>query len=424
MKKKILSLFTVCVALGAHAGGFKTALQGQKQIGMASCGTGLALDASSVYFNPGALAYSPNQIVFGVTGLMPRTQFLDASTQTVTNAVAKTFTPFALYGSYGINKKLVAGLGVYTPFGSGIAYPAGWTGAYALTEITLQSIFIKPTLSYKVSNEFSIGAGVAFATGSVNLEKDVPVQGQLYPNVGHAKLNGSAAGTTFDVGAYYAKNKLSAGLVYRHIMNMKVAEGKNTFTNIPAAAATSFPDGTFTSSLPLPGEISFGLGYKATNKLLLAFDVNYTLWNSYDSLKFDFATNTSKLADVADPRLYENAAAIRLGAQYTVNNKLAVRGGVFYDMTPVKDGYVTPESPDNNRVGASVGASYRVGRNVTIDASLMYQDVPARLQQNLVTGLNGTFATKVLAPGIGISYNFKNPKPKPVVTPPVAPSNN
>jgi long-chain fatty acid transport protein len=424
MKKQLLSFLAVSVAFGAQAGGFKTALQGQKQIGMANCGTGIALDASSIYFNPGALVFSPNQIVFGVTGLLPRTQFLDFSTQTLTNADARTFTPFALYGSYGITKKLVAGVGVYTPFGSGISYPTGWTGAYALTDITLQAIFIKPTISYKISNEFSIGAGVAFTTGSVNLEKDVPLQGQTSANVGHIKLNGAAGGTSFDIGAYYKKDKLSAGLVYRNKTNMKVANGKNTFTNIPVAASASFVDGSFTSTLPLPGEISFGLGYLATKSLLVAFDLNYTLWSSYDSLKFDFANNTSKFADVADPREYKNAAAFRLGAQYVMSPKLTVRGGAFYDMTPTKDGYVTPESPDNNRTGLSAGASYKVNHAVTIDASLMYQNVPSRLQQNLTTGLNGTFTTKVIAPGIGITYNFKAVKPKPAVTPSTTPSNN
>jgi long-chain fatty acid transport protein len=417
MNKKLLSILCVCIATNAIAGGFKTALQGQKQIGMASCGTALALDASTVYFNPGALVYTPNQITFGITALMPRTQFLDASTQNLSRSDAKTFTPFGLYGSYGITKKLVAGVGVYTPFGSGIKYGNDWTGRYALTEITLQSIFIKPTISYKVTDEFSIGAGVAFVTGSVNLEKDVPVQGQTLPDVGHIQLNGAAGGTTFDIGAYYTKNKFSAGLVYRHITQMKVAKGTNTFTNIPLAASASFVNGNFTTQLPLPGEISVGLGYKATKNLTLAFDINYTLWSSYDSLRFDFGTNTAKFSDVADARLYKNAAAIRAGAQYILNKKTTVRGGIFYDQTPVQDGYVTPESPDNSRTGLAVGASYAINNRVTLDASLMYQNVPGRLQNNLSTNLNGTFATKVLAPGIGISYNFAKPKPVVPVKP-------
>jgi long-chain fatty acid transport protein len=414
MNKKLLSIGALCIALGAQAGGFKTALQATKQIGMASCGTGLALDASSIYFNPGALAYSPNQLVVGFTGLMPRTQFLDASTQTHTNTVAKTFTPFNIFASYGITKKLVAGVGVYTPFGSGVEYPTGWTGRYALTEISLTNIFIKPTLSYKITNELSVGAGFIASIGNVNLEKDIPVQQIGSAEVGHAKLNGGAMGYGFDAGVYYTKDKWSGGITYRSKVTMNVDKGTNTFTNIPVAAQASFPDGTFTSALPLPGEVSFGIGYKATKKLLLAFDVNYTMWSAYDSLRFDFATNTASLPDVQDARIYEDAATFRVGAQYMINKKVTVRGGALYDATPVSDGYVTPESPDANRYGFAFGASYVVNNKISIDAGFMYQNVNSRLQTNVITGLSGTFTSKVIAPSIGVVYNFKAAKPKPV----------
>jgi len=91
MKRKLLSLAAITISVSAFAGGFKIGLQGQKQIGMASCGTGLALDASSIYFNAGALAFTQNQITIGGTGLMPRTQYKDDATQIVTNAIVKTY---------------------------------------------------------------------------------------------------------------------------------------------------------------------------------------------------------------------------------------------------------------------------------------------------------------------------------------------
>ncbi len=406
MKKILVSMVFATACLQSMAGGFKIALQGQKQIGMAGCGTGLALDASSVYFNPGAMVHTQNQITGGVNALVPRGQFLDASTQVVTNGVNQTFTPLELYATYGINKKLTAGLGIYTPFGSGVKYPTDWTGRYILTDISLQAIFIQPTLSYAINKEFSVGAGFIYATGHVNLEKDLPVQGQAFTNPGHLKLNGAGAGMGFNAGVYYAKNKLSAGLVYRSSLGMKVAKGDNIFTNIPTAAAASFPTGKFSSTLQLPGEVDLGFGYKVTKQLTLALDINYTMWSVYDSLKFDFATNTDKLKDEASARLFNNSAAIRVGANYVANNKLAVRGGLFYDMTPISDDYVGPELPDNNKTGICLGASYAVNNKLTVDASLLYENVGKRSTTNIANNLSGTYQTKVIAPGIGISYRF------------------
>jgi long-chain fatty acid transport protein len=406
MKKIVVSMAFAAICLQGMAGGFKIALQGQKQIGMAGCGTGLALDASSVYFNPGAIVHTQNQITGGVSFLVPRGQFIDMSTQTITNAVNQTFTPLELYGTYGINKKLTAGLGIYTPFGSGVKYPSNWTGRYILTDISLQAIFIQPTISYAINKQLSVGAGFIYATGHVNLEKDLPLQGQTFTNPGHLQLKGAAGGTGFNAGVYFAEDNFSAGLVYRSSLGMKVTKGTNTFTNIPAAAAASFPTGTFTSTLKLPGELDFGMGYKLTKKLQVALDINYTMWKVYDSLKFDFATNTDKLKDEASARLYNNSFAVRIGANYAVNTQLAMRGGMFYDMTPIDDAYVGPELPDNNKTGLCLGASYAVNNKLTIDASLLYENVAKRTTTNTASNLSGTYQTKVIAPGIGVSYRF------------------
>ncbi len=412
MKRKLLSLAAITMSVSAFAGGFKIGLQGQKQIGMASCGTGLALDASSIYFNAGALAFTPNQITIGGTGLMPRTQYKDDATQVVTNAIAKTYSPFAAYASYGVNKKLVVGLGVYTPFGSGVAYPTGWTGRYALTEIALQTIFIKPTVSVKLNDNLSLGAGLAYSTGSVNLEKDIPLQGQAFTVPGHLQLNGKANGAGFDAGIYYTKDQFSIGASYRNKLNMNVKNGAANFTNMPISVKDSFPSGNFTSTLALPGEFSIGIGYKATPKLLIAADFNYTLWSSYDTLSFDFEKNTSNLSDVNEARLYSNAFAFRAGAQYAYSNKLNLRAGLFSDLTPISNGFVGPELPDANKLGATIGATYLVGRNLSIDASVLYENVEKRTQTNIATNMTGTFASKAIATGIGISYRFNNPKPK------------
>jgi long-chain fatty acid transport protein len=408
MKKKMYKLTVLSMILSAtsFAGGFKIGLQGQKQVGMGTVGTGIALDASSVYFNPGAIGENRNQIAIGVFGLMPKAQYLDASTQITTDAVAQTFTPFAAYGTYGLNKKITLGLGAYTPFGSGIKYPTGWTGRYILTEIGLQTVFLQPTVSYSINSNLSLGAGFIYAIGNVNLQNDIPVQGQNITEPGHVALKGHANGMGMNAGVYYKKNKLSAGLVYRSKLGMSVSNGTNTFTNIPFSAASSFPSGTFSSTLNLPGEIGLGIGYKISDKFLIAADFNYTMWNVYDTLKFDFATNTSSVADVASARLYEDASAFKLGAQYAVNKKTNLRAGAFYDMTPIQDNYVSPELPDNDKTGLTFGASYKTSERLSLDASFLYENLPARKVTNISNNLSGTYASKIVAIGLGVSYKF------------------
>jgi long-chain fatty acid transport protein len=413
MKKIFTSFACLCLlASEANAGGYRVSLQGQKQIGMAHAGSALALDASSLFFNPGAMAFTPNSLSVGGTYLMPRIQYLDATTQQITEAVAKNGTPFSAYATFGLPKNFTFGIGAYTPYGSTLEYPNGWTGRYALTSISLRAIFIQPTLSYKINENFGIGAGFIFGTGSVRLEKDLPTLSQT-GTIGHSKLQGNAGGNGFKVGAYYQKNKLSAGVSYQGTIAMKATNQTATFTNIPVAASASFPENnTFSTSLPLPGELTVGIGYKASKKLTAALDYVFTQWSAYDSLNFVFGTKTTALDVSRSARMYKNTSSVRLGANYNASKKVDVRGGVFYDQTPVKDGYVTPESPDNDRLGFTLGASYKINNALSVDASYMFQNVAARLQNNIETNLNGTFATKVNGFGVGITYNFGKYMPK------------
>jgi long-chain fatty acid transport protein len=413
MNKLLLTASILACSHLANAGGFKIGAQGQKALGMAHIGIGFAQDASSVYFNPGAMSFTQNQLSLGVHFLAPRSSYLDSATNTLTNANNAVFTPFQLYAtkSLGKRKKLTAGFGAYTPYGSGISYPGTWTGRYVLTNISLQAVYLQPTLAYKINNNFSLGAGFIYAIGNVTLEKDVPVATSA-GDVGHALLKGHGNGMGFNTGAYYQDSNLSLGAVYHSRVDMKVKGGNATFTNIPTLAAASFPNTTFDSKLPLASEMGFGGAYRfgKGRRTAIAADFNYTFWNSYDSLGFDYATNTSALSDAKSPRLYEDAYAIRIGAQHQFNNNFALRGGYFYDQTPVQNGYLAPELPDNNKHGLTLGASYAVDKQLTIDASLLYENVPERGEKNIESNMAGTFATTVIAPGIGITYRFTKNK--------------
>ncbi|MEZ5047146.1 MAG: outer membrane protein transport protein [Chitinophagaceae bacterium] len=408
MKQKyILSMLLLCcLGTTAWAGGFKIGLQGQKQIGMGHTGIGFAQDAATIYFNPAGMSFVKSQLNGSVNLLFPSTSFLQKGSGQVINAVNQAFTPFSLYGQVKLSKHLNFGLGVYTPFGSGMMYPSGWTGRYILNRIDLQSVYIQPTLSIRLAERFSIGGGFVFSQGNMLLQKDIPLQ-NANGQVANAELNGKANGIGYNLGAYYKGCRLGLGAVYHSKVNMKVHNGLATFNNIPQAAASSFPlDNTFTTSLPLPSELGFGLSYKLHEKFVVAIDYNYTFWKSFDSLGFDYKYNTASLTDAKSPRLYENASAIRIGAQWRVCDDIALRAGAFYDQTPIKDGYVNPELPDNNKTGITAGFSGRLSNRFSVDLSALYESVKERAQTNIETGLDGTFKTKALSVGFGLNYKL------------------
>jgi len=407
MIKHLLLIGLLFLAQEFEAQGFQVNFQGQKQQGMGGAGNALPLDAASVFFNPGSVSFlKENSVNIGFTPTFANTLFEDANTTSIGRPNSPMGTPFSVYAVYRKNEesKFFYGVGIYTPFGSTIQYEDAWTGRFALTKLQLKSIFIQPTVSYKLNDKIGIGAGFVYTIGNVNLQKDIPVQ-DAEGTYGHAELDGKASGFGYNVGLFVqATEKLNIGLSYRSKVNMEVGEGTATFT-VPSSLSTNFPSGTFSSALPLPQVATLGLAYKLNDKLAFALDVNYVGWKAYDTLAFDYAQNTASLIDTKSARNYKNTFAFRLGANYALTDKFDARLGLAYGLTPVQNGYVTPETPDANRINYTAGLGYKIGDHFQLDASVFFTHLK-RTDTNLETNLSGTFTTNVIAPGLAIIYKF------------------
>ena len=415
-------------ASAASASGFQVNLGGQKNIGMGGVGVGLSLDQAAMYYNPGALAMvRENGVQVGVNAALGRVSFrsTDGGPQrTLDNGVV---TPFNFYAGFGPkDAKYKFGVAVYTPFGSTIKYANGWEGRYALTEITLESVYVQPTFSYAITPQLSVGAGLMIlAYGKVNLQKDLP----LPTGPGHVTLDGKTK-TQFgyNAGIYFKPSaKLSAGVSYRSQINATVENGDVSYTGLAGGGSAAlvnrgFTANKFTATLPLPAVASVGVGLTPTDKLTIGLDASLTFWSAYRTLDFGFSGNNGNgPADglvgssnfSSSKRYYQDALAFRVGGQYQIDDKLTVRLGTSYDFTAVKDGYVGPETPDADRFIATTGLSYQVTEKLGVDASFLFEAFMKRTQtqQDLLDNgttdrVAGTYRTNVYIPGIGVHYKF------------------
>ena len=406
--KKLVTTIILAAPAIMGAQGFQVNLQGQAQQGMGGAGTAIMQDASALFFNPGGASFlKGNSVDLGITPTISHGQYLEKNTGIIANTKSPVSTPFTVYGAFELkdSSKLKLGLAIYTPFGSTVDWESGWTGRYTLTHLQLRSIFFQPTASYKITSKLGIGAGFVYANGSVNLQKDIPIN-SLDGSDGHATLSGKANGFGFNAGIYYqATNKLSIGLTYRSQVNMKIKNGDATFT-VPQSAASNFPNGSFTAKLPLPQVLTLGFGFKPTDKLSLALDINYVGWKAYDTLAFNYQNSTPILdASRKSARNYKNIFAFRLGGQYKITSAFAARLGIAYGISPVQNGYVTPETPDANRIVYTAGLGYTIKNKIVINASILFESLK-REDTNLETNMSGTYKTNVVAPGLSVSYKF------------------
>jgi long-chain fatty acid transport protein len=414
LKNLLLAGGALLGATAAQAGGFQVTLAGQKNNGMGGVGTGLALDQASMFYNPGALAMVRERgVQVGVNATMARSAFRAQYGGFQRQLDNTTTTPFNLYAGFGPTEgKWRAGIAVYTPFGSKLDYNDSWEGRTALTSIDLKSVFVQPTVSYAVTDQLSVGVGlVALAYGAVNLQRDIQD-----PAGGHIELDGTTD-TKFgwNAGVFFKpSDKLSFGLSHRSKVDATVKGGDVTITGVASSLQSRFTATKFDVTLPLPATTTLGIGIMPTEKLTLGLDVNFVTWSRYRSLDFTFNQPINGSTTSSSRREYQDALTLRVGGQYKLDDKLTVRLGGSFDESPVKDGFVTPETPDNDRVGVTGGVSYQVSEHFGIDVSAQFVSVKKRTQtyeelQNNGTAndrVAGTYKTNIVIPGFGLNYTF------------------
>ena len=422
-------------APAARANGFQVNLRGQKNIGMGGVGVGLSLDQAAMFYNPGALALvRESGVQVGFNAALARSSFRSGDGGTQRSLQNQVVTPFNFYAGFGPkDAKYKVGVAVYTPYGSTLKYADGWEGRFALTEITLQAVYVQPTFSYALTPQLSVGAGLTIlAYGAVNLQKDIPLPTQTNQQPigpGHVTLDGKTK-TQFGYNAgifFKPSDKLSLGVSYRSRINATVENGDVTYAGLATGGSAAlvnrgFTANKFTATLPLPAVASIGVGVTPTDKLTVGLDASLTFWSAYRTLDFNFSGNNGNGSGEglvggnsfsSSKRYYQDALTFRLGGQYLLSDKLTVRAGAAYDFTAVKEGYVGPETPDADRLIGSAGLSYQVSDHLGVDASFLFEAFRQRTQtqQQLIDNgttdrVAGTYRTNIYIPGIGLHYKF------------------
>jgi long-chain fatty acid transport protein len=403
-------LFSILMSLmvtSLFAGGYQVRLQGHRQTGMGLVGTSIFGDASNAFYNPAGLSLMKTKysILVGGSGIFSTTAFALENSVYQATTDNPMGTPFFVYGAGKIGEKLGVGIGVYTPYGSSAKWGDDWAGAHLIQDISMKVIFIQPTVSYKINDLISLGAGFVYATGDVQLHKEVTFNSA--EEKGQATLEGKTTNFGFNAGVMVTPNdKWSIGVDYRSEVTMALEDGDATF-KVPSSVSGLIPEkNKFDADLPLPANLDFGVAYQATEKLLVSAEVNYVFWDTYDTLKFTFETDPTGQLSKGNPRLYSNKMIFRVGGEYVFSEKFTLRAGAYYDPTPTNKDYFNPETPSLNTYGMSFGFSYNPTKNLAIDFSYLHLETQKSTRSYSPEYFTGTYKVRTLIPGIGISYNF------------------
>jgi long-chain fatty acid transport protein len=331
-------------------------------------------------------------------------------------------------------KDLKFGVGISVPFGLKTEYDPDWMGRFQAIKSDIKTFNVNPSVSYKVSEDVSLGFGLSYqkldaeltnavnfaaatfgATGSAAAANAVAAAGQE----GTASVKGSDNALGYNFGAMFkVAPDTRMGVSYRSSIKYHVT-GNVTFSGVPTATLTgispalaaAFSDGSVNLDIELPASASVALQHKLDPKWTLLGDVTWTGWSKIKQL---VVTRDNGTTLSTTPENFKNTWRVGAGATYRYDDAWSIKMGLAYDQTPVNDTDRTARLPDNNRIWLSVGGQYRLSKDGTLDfgyAHLFIKDAPIDQPANggspfLSGHLVGTYKGSVDIFGAQFAYRF------------------
>jgi len=353
-----LAFFTFCRIQSSHAAGFLVYDMSGEALGRAGAVSAAINSPAAIWFNPSAMSFMPGyQFTAGGVVVVSSNTFTPEGNGDSVSSITDPFVIPHLYGTFEIMDWMHAGIGVFSPFGLGVKWPEDWLGREHGIYSSLQTIIINPALSFKVWKNVSIAAGFSLIYGAVDMKNGLPE-----PIGGSIRIGGStwAVGGNAAVTWRILPDLLHVALSYRSRAKLSF-DGDADFDPEAEEFASNLPDQKGKSAITLPDIFTFGVMYKPISSLEITFDVNYTLWSTYDKLKLEFENEDTP--DEVLRRDFKNSFTFRLGFDYTLPTnplygKFKGRIGFIFDQNPSPKETLAPSLPDANRVDLGLGVGY------------------------------------------------------------------
>ncbi len=388
MQKKLHG-HLIALAVASTLGGTSTlvsaagfALIEQSASGMGNAFAGAAAtaeDASTIFFNPAGMSeLEGKQLAVGGHAIGLKAEFSGAATRPVAlgggaatggqggDAGGVALVP-NFYFVMPIGDSLRFGVGVNVPFGLATEYDEDWIGRFQGVKSELMTVNVNPSISFKVSDIVSIGAGINYQRLDTELTNAVVLgAGQA----GKAKLEADDDGWGWNVGVLIrptASTKI--GVSYRSTIDYKLDGSVSVSSDTGAAAAAvaaAASSGSATADLTLPDSFSLSLAQALNDRVELLADATFTRWSEINRINIvNPANGTLRDSLVLD---FDDTWRYSIGVNYKLSDDWKLKGGLAYDETPVKGASSrTVRLPDNDRTWVSVGAQMKVQQNGRLD---------------------------------------------------------
>lgn len=390
---RLAKTLLVCTGISmtsiSYAAAFKLFEQNVAAAGNAFAGTAAtASNASTEFYNPAGLVRIPNQqVIVGGMAIVVDGKFSGTTSTSVNSPLGTTLLNGPVTGTaqggnvsavpdlhYAapITKRLVVGIGVNAPYGLKTTWDSDSIVRYSQTTTSLRVIDVTPGFGYAVTDFFSVGAGLDAAYvhanfSSMAISSASSTTDHLVRNIGTDTTVGWHGGILVQF-----TPATRVGLSYHSPLNIRITNGESAFmidgANAALTGATSYThDLNGRVQLPPYGELAFS--HDIDCQWTVMGGVVFTRWNAIQDIVLNNVNSNGTPITVTSPQNYRNTFAYNLGADYHINNRLTLRGGMMYDRTPVNNIDRNLKLPDANRIWVGTGAHYQATNKLGFDVA-------------------------------------------------------
>jgi len=413
-------------AIEANAGAF--GLREQSTVGQGDAFAGVAAGGalSSMFWNPATMTQTPG---FGIegngTGILANADQHPLAGSTLLplgfGGAGDWGSPALLlsgYTTWQVNPNLWIGLSANSPFGLSTSFPDSWAGRNYALGSSLMTYNATPSVAWRINEWLSVGLGVQLQYGRADVNLGLT---PIPPT--HVNLNGTGWGFGLTAGVTVTPGpNTTIGIGWRSGVDQKIDGSLNVGAPIPLSTP-----GAANTRLDLPDIVSVGIRHRFDDRWTVMGTAEWTNWSRIGTTVVNQAAGGPALiggSPVALPFQFRDGWFYSVGAEYLLDAKTTLRGGVGYEISPITDRVRMPLLPDNDRIWLSVGASYKMLPNFIMDIGYSHIwvkdaniNISATSGNPWFSGVNyiGNASTSINSYSVGFRYMFNAPPP------PVAP---
>ncbi|MDO6566994.1 outer membrane protein transport protein [Alteromonas sp. 1_MG-2023] len=292
------------------------------------------------------------------------------------NDIATTALVPSFFYTSPINDKFSWGVGAFTNYGLATDYSEGFNALHFADDAEVTSFTLNPVVAYKVSDTLSLGFGLNITYAEAEIGTSIPqafgtlLGNEALGNLTVIKMQGDDVGYGYNLGALWKPTETTKlALSYRSEtkLNLEGEIESDLGVLIPAVAELYNQDGSLDLDFSAITEIA--VDQKVDDKVSLQASIVLTQWSSFDELNAELVSGDDLLLKEED---FEDSLRVSIGGTYLYNDKLTLRAGYAFDEGAVSFEHRSLSIPDTDRQWYTVGATYDVTDNTSVDLAYAY----------------------------------------------------